>query len=307
MKFPDVEAMFDRAVLWLRRKSKRFDHFWLAQERFFAVDAGRLSAAISYYAFFAAFSLALLALSVFGFLLKLPRLYTIVEDWLKENLPIIGVETIAESAPTVGMIALGALVITGVSWVQTIRTSIRAVWLLEQEPGNPILRWIIDLLVLIALGILLVGTLAITAVAEVALAWLGDGNDNKALSTAIYYGGTVVGIVVNTVLVAALLSALPRLALPFKRIVYPALWVAIGLEGLKTLGSIYIKSAAHRPAYQAVGTAVGLLIFLYLFNNMLMFASAWTATSERGKAIDLAVRERKRIHTDELERVHKED
>lgn len=305
MKIPDVEAIFDRVVLWLRRKSKKFDHFWLALMRFFEVDAGRLSAAISYYAFFAAFSLTLLALAVFGYLLKIEKLYNVVDEWLTENLPIIGVETIAESAQTVGLIALGALVITGVSWVQAIRTSIRAVWLLEQEPGNPILRWIIDLAVLIALGILLVGTLAITAIAEVALEWLRNGNDNHTLSQVISYGGTIVGVVVNTVLTAALLSALPRLALPFKRIVFPALWVAIGLEGLKTLGSIYIKSAAGRPAYQAVGTAVGLLIFLYLFNNMLMFASAWTATSARGKAIDMADRERPRIDTDELSRVHR--
>lgn len=230
VKVPDLEAIFDRVVLWLRKKSKRFDHFWLALMRFFEVDGGRLSAAISYYAFFAAFSLALLALSVLGFLLDFRRLELIVEEWLNENLPIIGVESIAESAPTVGLIALGALIITGVSWVQAIRTSIRAVWLLEQEPGNPILRWIIDLAVLVALGILLVGTLAITAGAEVALDWLREGNDTPVLTKVVYYGGIGVGIVVNTVLTAALLSALPRLALPFKRIVFPSLWVAIGLE-----------------------------------------------------------------------------
>lgn len=296
--------MFDSAVLWLRRKSKRFDHFWLALERFFTVDGGRLSAAISYYAFFAAFSLSLLALAVLGFLLDFKRLEQVVDEWLQENLPIIGVDSISDSASTVGMIALGALVITGVSWVQAIRTSIRAMWLLEREPGNPILRWIIDLVVLVALGVLLVGTLAITAAAEVALGWLRQGNDDRILSTVISYGGTLVGIAVNTILTIALLSALPRLALPLKRVLAPALSVAIGLELLKTLGSIYIKSASSRPAYQAVGTAVGLLIFLYLFNQMLLFASAWTATSERGKAIDLADRQRPRIDTDELKRLH---
>lgn len=309
VKVPDVEELFDQAILWLRRRSKKFDHFWRAWERFLDVQAGRLSAAISYYAFFAAFSLSLLALSALGILLDrktlnldLQTLYKVVDDWLKENLPLISVNSIATSAQTLGLIALGALIITGVSWVQAIRSSIRAVWLLEQEPGNPIWRYVIDLLVLAALGLLLVATLAITALAEVALGWLKDGNDSGALATWISYGGTGVGIAVNTVLAAALLSALPRLALPFKRVFFPALWVAIGLEGLKTVGSIYIKSASDRPAYQAVGTAVGLLIFLYLFNQMLLFASAWTATSERGRAIDLV--DRKRIDTDQLDRVH---
>ncbi|WP_415647283.1 YhjD/YihY/BrkB family envelope integrity protein [Stackebrandtia soli] len=300
MKFPDVGAAFDRLIAWLRARSKRFDHFWRAQERFFEVHAGLLSAAISYYAFFAALSLSLLSLSVLGYLLELPDLERVVQTWLNENLPIIDVNSIKVSRQTAGLIALGALTITGVSWVQGVRSSIRAVWLLEQEPGHPIWRWIVDLVVLFALGVLLISTLAITAAAEVALNWLRDGYAAGWLTTLISYGSTIVGIGVNTVLSAALLSALPRLALPIKRVLPPALWVAIGLELLKTMGNLYITSVSNRPAYQAVGTAVGLLIFLFLFNQMLMFAAAWTATSRRGNAIDLV--ERKRIRTERFHR-----
>jgi membrane protein len=296
VKFPDVEAIFDRAVKRLRRRFLRFDHFWRAQERFFAVDAGRLSAAISYYAFFAALSLSLLSLSLLGYLLELRDLYDIVEQWLAENLPIIDADSIKVSRQTAGIIALTALTITGVSWVQAVRTSIRAVWLLEQEPGHPILRYIVDLFVLLGLGLLLIATLAITAGAEFVLGWLAEDRDQGWRTTAISYGGTIIGILVNTVLSAALMSGLPRLALPAKRVLPPALLVAIGLELLKSVGTLYITSVESKPAYQAVGTAVGLLIFLYVFNQMLLFASSWTATSNRGNAIDLA--ERKKISTE---------
>ncbi|GAA4908622.1 YhjD/YihY/BrkB family envelope integrity protein [Stackebrandtia albiflava] len=296
MRFPDVEAMFDRAVEWLRSRSKRFDHFWRAQERFFEVQAGLFSAAISYYAFFAALSLSLLALSVLGYLLELQELYLIVQQWLSENLPIIEADSIAASRQTAGIIALAALTVTGVSWVQSIRSSIRAVWLLDPEPGHPVWRVLVDFAMLIGLGVLLIATLTVTAGAEVALAWLGDGHQEGWLGQLIAWGGTAVGILVNTILAAALLTGLPRLALPLKRVLPPALWVALGLELLKTLGTLYIVRVESRAAYQAVGTAVGLLIFLYVFNQMLLFAASWTATSSRGNVLDLAD-ERRRVDT----------
>jgi membrane protein len=59
------------------------------------------------------------------------------------------------------------------------------------------------------------------------------------------------------------------------------------MELLKTVGRIYVLHVSDRPAYQAVTTAVGLLVFLYLFNVMMLLAASWTATSLRGKAIDL--------------------
>lgn len=291
--------MLDRAVDRLRARSRRFDHFWRAQERFFDVQGGLLSAAIAYYAFFAALSLSLLALSVLGYLLELPQLYGIVEKWLADNLPIIEADSIAASRQTAGLIALAVLTITGVSWVQSIRSSIRAVWLLNPEPGHPIWRVFVDFLVLVALGLLLILTLTATAGVEVFLHWLSEGSRDGFLARVVSYGGTGVGILVNTVLAAALLSGLPRLALPLRRLVPPALWVALGLELLKTLGALYILRVEARPAYQAVGTAVGLLIFLYVFNQMLLFAAAWTATSSRGNVLDFAD-ERRRIAAESL-------
>ncbi len=64
-----IEAGFLRMVGAARRRSGLADHFWRAGERFFDVLGGRLAAAISYYAFFAAYSLGVLAYSIVGRLL----------------------------------------------------------------------------------------------------------------------------------------------------------------------------------------------------------------------------------------------
>jgi len=62
----EIEAGFDRLVDRVRKRSTIFDHVWQALMRFIDVLAGRLAAAISYYAFFAAFSLAVLGYSILG-------------------------------------------------------------------------------------------------------------------------------------------------------------------------------------------------------------------------------------------------
>ncbi len=99
----------------------------------------------------------------------------------------------------------------------------------------------------------------------------------------------VAALFVNWVLAAAMLSALPRLRMPLSRLLPAGLVIAIGLELLKTVGQFFIVRAASNPAYQVVVSAVGLLIFLNLFNHLLLWGSALAATSRRGIFRDLAV------------------
>ncbi|WP_081687473.1 YihY/virulence factor BrkB family protein [Glycomyces tenuis] len=287
MKFPDLGAWWDGVVLSARRRWRFVDHALRASDRFGDVHGGQLAAAISYYAFFAVFSMSLLALAIFGYLLNSPDIYATVEQWLETNLPVIDIGVLEDSRQSVTIFAGIALVVAGVAWVQSVRAAIRLVWDLDAQPGNPILRWIIDLMVLIGLSILLLITISATAGAEAVLAFLDLDRLEGNMALLIRGVSVLVGLIANALLAAVLLQALPRLALPVRRVLGAAVSVAIGLEILKTAGRVYVLNVSDRPAYQAVTTAVGLLVFLYLFNVMLMVAAAWTATSQRGKVIDL--------------------
>src|SRR5258705_12759801 len=64
-----IEASVDRTIAGARKRWGVVDHAWLALDRFVDVLAGRLAAAISYYAFFAAFSLGVFGYSILGRLL----------------------------------------------------------------------------------------------------------------------------------------------------------------------------------------------------------------------------------------------
>jgi membrane protein len=263
------------------------DHSWRAGERYGEVHGGQLAAAISYYAFFAAFSMSLLALAIFGYLLNFPDIYASVESWLSTNLPVIDIGVLESSRQSVTIFASVALVVAGVAWVQSVRAAIRQIWGLDAQPGNPFLRWAIDLLILIGISVLLLITIGATAGAEWVLAWFELDEATGNLAFLVRGISVLVGLIANALLAMVLLQALPRVVMPLRRVVWASVAVAIGMELLKTVGRIYVLHVSDRPAYQAVTTAVGLLVFLYLFNVMMLLAASWTATSLRGKAIDL--------------------
>ncbi|MEV3937716.1 YihY/virulence factor BrkB family protein [Glycomyces sp. NPDC049804] len=287
MKFPDLGAWWDGVLLGARKRSNLVDHSWRAGERYGEVHGGQLAAAISYYAFFAAFSMSLLALAIFGYLLNFPEIYRSVEDWLSTNLPVIDIGVLEDSRKSVTIFASVALVVAGVAWVQSVRAAIRQIWGLDAQPGNPFLRWAIDFLILIGISTLLLITIGATAGAEWVLAWFELDEATGNVATAVRAVSVLVGLIANALLAMVLLQALPRVVMPLRRVVWASVAVAIGMELLKTVGRIYVLHVSDRPAYQAVTTAVGLLVFLYIFNVMMLLAASWTATSLRGKAIDL--------------------
>ena len=67
----------------------------------------------------------------------------------------------------------------------------------------------------------------------------------------------VVDIAVNTLLTAAVLTGLPRLRMPPRRVILPALLVALGLELLKTVGGYFVHRIEANPAYQVVAGTAG--------------------------------------------------
>ena len=55
----------------------------------------------------------------------------------------------------VAIVGAVALLVTGIGWVEALRSSQRAVWLLDQHPGHWLIRRLVDLVMLVGLGLLL--------------------------------------------------------------------------------------------------------------------------------------------------------
>ncbi|WP_319459061.1 YihY/virulence factor BrkB family protein [Micromonospora sp. RTP1Z1] len=280
-----IEASLGRRVDAVRQRSAAFDHLWRAGTLYGDVLGGRLAAAIAYYGFFAVFALALVAYWVFGAILQdNDEVSKAAGDFLKENLPFLDAQQIAQSSNTVGVIGLVILVFTGIGWVEAIRSSQRLMYGFNQQPGNLLVRRLVDLGVLVAVFVLLGLSVAAVDTLESLLRFLLRSTGSVGLTTV----SAVLSVLINAVLATALLAAVPRLRMSRRRLRPVVLAVAVGITLLNTVGRYYVVRTERNPAYTVVATAVGLLLYLYLLNQMLLFGAALAATSRYGRVVDLA-------------------
>ena len=278
-----AEASYDRTIVAARKRSRAFDHGWQAKDRFNDVLGGRLAAAISYYGFFASFALALVVY---------PRAeggaVAAVNRYLDDSLPWIRTVSLEANAGTVTAIGLVSLVLTGVGWVEALRSSQRAMWLFDQHPGNWIIRRLVDLGMLVGLGVLVGLSLAMSTAIDRVLDVLVGSEMTIVGSTVLRVAGPVLEFGVNLVLACALLAAVPRLRLSPRRLLPAAVLVAVGIQLLNAIGGWFIVRTEHNPAYRVVATSVGLLVYLYLLNQLILFGAALAATATWGNVVDLA-------------------
>lgn len=285
--FDRIDAGFNRGVEALRKRWAWFDHFWRALDLFLNVNGGRLAAAISYYGFFAAFSLTVVGYSILGRLIgEEAGFIGTVNQYLANQMAWVTQTATQVGSERLTVIGLTTLVLTGVGWIDALRSSTRAVWGLDQHPGHWILRRFVDLGMLVLLGLLLGLSLGMT--------WAVDRVINRVISPhtgafgvfLLRASGPVLQLIVNLILSAALLTLVPRLRLSLRRLVPTAFLIALGIQLLNTLGRAYIDRLDKRPAYQLVSTAVGLLVYLYLLNQVILFGCALAATATRGSMVD---------------------
>jgi membrane protein len=272
-------------IMALRHRSKHFDHLSRAVLRYDEVNGGRLAAAIAYYGFFAIFALLLIGYSIFGILLtNNTELFDVVRDFLGQNLPFLDLQQVLASGRTVGVVGLLGLIFTGVGWVESIRSSQREIWRLNQHPGYVVLRQVVDLAVL--LGVLALVATSVLAVwsLERLLGWAFGGHASWLLTMVSW----ILTVGINMLLGAALLAAVPRLRMTVRRMLPPVLQVGVGITLLNTVGRSFVNLVQHNPAYGLVASAVGAMVYLYVFNQLLLFGAAWAATSPHGRVVDLS-------------------
>ncbi len=202
---------------------------------------GRLAAAIAYYGFFAVFALALLAYSIVGFVLaNNAAAVDTVNRFLQQNIPFLDATQIAEARNTVAIVGLIGLVFTGVGWIESLRSSQRAIWGYEQQPGNVFIRRPLDLAIMFGIGLLLALSLWVQAsindAVKPVLLWLSPRDVRVGIQETINaigprrrhrarpHGQRAAR--------RSLLSGVSRLRMSLRRLLPSTLLVAVGLSAL---------------------------------------------------------------------------
>jgi membrane protein len=76
-----------------------------------------------------------------------------------------------------------------------------------------------------------------------------------------------------------MIARLPREPVDYAIAIRAAWLAAIGFELFKLVASIYLKSVLRSPAGATFGPVLGLMVFAYITARLLLFATAWAATS----------------------------
>ncbi|MEU1277766.1 YihY/virulence factor BrkB family protein [Streptomyces sp. NPDC005805] len=262
-------------------------HAWRSYETLDRVHWTRLAAAITFLSFLALFPLITVAAAIVAAALDQDALDTL-NDKLSEQVPGISdqldINALVDNAGTVGIVAGALLLFTGVGWIGSMRDCLRAVWERDEEDENPIVRKVKDVGVLAGLGGIGLASFAASTLGSSAVGWVADriGLEHGGVGGILLrIAAIAVAVIANFLILLYVLTLLPGVHPPRRRLMVAALIGAIGFELLKLLLSGYISGVAAKSMYGAFGVPIALLLWINFTAKLLLFCSAWTATPSR--------------------------
>lgn len=278
----------------LRTRYEWLDHVVRAGGRYTERNGDYYAAAVTYFSVLSLVPLILVSFAVAGYVLFFnPELLQQLRQGISANLPSgLGalidpvIKNAIDNRGTIGFIGLLGALYSGVGWMSNLRQALSEQW--AQVPAAPALpkRLLFDLLTLLGLGVALVGSLAITTVANgltksvLELLGLVEQGWAVVLLAAV---GVLLSLVANWLIFLWVIARLPREHTPLRSAAKAAVLGAVGFEVLKQVMTVYLKSVTDSPAGALLGPFIGLLVFVYFASRFVLFVTAWAATSRENE------------------------
>jgi membrane protein len=290
---PAKPGVMDR----LRARFPWFDRVITAQERYNDSKGDFYAAGITYFTIFALFPLLMVGFAAAGFILSrdqelLAQVTTKIKGAVSGDLGqslITLMDTAIEQRTSVGLIGLATAAWAGLGWMAHLREALSQMWGLQRvEPPGWVRTKISDLLALLSAFAAIVITVALTA--------LGNGTvmrhvleffgipDFPALGVVLRLVSMVVSLGISWLLFTWIIGRLPRESVGFRSAARAGLLAAVAFEIFKQVASIYLKSVLGGPAGSTFGPIIGLMVFAYITARLILFATAWAATSPENLA-----------------------
>lgn len=272
-----------------RQRMPWLDHVVRAWGRYKGNSGDYLAGAITFFSFLALFPLILLGVSIASFVLNAhPDALNTLLNNVEKNAPgglgdtiKSAINTAIKARTGVGIVGLVGTLFTGLGWVANLRLATSLVWGTGKLKRPFLKAKIADSIVLVGLGVGLLVSVALTAggtaASQVLLKHSGlDSVPGSGFLAPLI--GIVLALLADMVIFGFLLLRLPRATVPRGLGLRGALLAAVGFEILKVIGTFYLAKIGRSPAASALGSVLGVLVFLNLVFRYLMFCVAWIAT-----------------------------
>jgi membrane protein len=281
----------------LRARYGWFDHVMAAQQRYQDSKGDFYAAGITYFTVFALFPLLMVAFAIAGFVLaSQPDLLAEIEDKIKSTVSgdfaqqlVKLMESAIESRTSVGIIGLATAAWAGLGWMANLREALTQMWGLTRHKSVGFVRTkLSDLVAMVGLFGTIVVTIALTALGSSdlmrhVLEWLGL-QDVPGVGVLLRLVSLAVSVLVSWMLYTWVIARLPRESVSLRSAMRAGLLAAVGFEIFKQVASIYLRSVMHGPAGATFGPVLGLMVFAYITARLILFATAWAATSAQSLA-----------------------
>ena len=285
------------AMAKVEEKAPPVAHLMRMNERFGAEGGNQFAAGITYFSVLSVFPLVMLLFAGIGFVLAArPDLMEQLQEQISNSVEGDTGEMVNEIVKTaidqrgaVAGIGLLTALWSGLGWMNHLRTGISAMWSLDaNEGGNFVTKKLADLVALIGLLVLLILAFGVTAVGSsslttTAMEHFGIGNFPGA-RFVVWLAGLVAGIFANFLVFWWMIVFMPRTKVPLKSGFKGALLGAVIFELIKQFSTVIIGSATGNPAGALFGPIISLMVVLYLVWRVVLYVSAWTATTKESLA-----------------------
>jgi len=101
----------------------------------------------------------------------------------------------------------------------------------------------------------------------------------RASAASCEVASLLVSLLISWLLFTWIIARLPRESVSFRSSVWAGLLAAVAFEVFKQVASIYLQSVMHGPAGATFGPVLGLMVFAYITARLILFSTAWAATS----------------------------
>ena len=250
-------------------------------------DAARLGASLAYYTLFAIAPILLVATAIAGMVFGAEAVRGEIVGQLDHLIGREGaraVQSLLEGASQrrTGILAtvFGSItfVVAATGAFLELQSALNTIWRVKPNPGTNFKAFVLDRVrsfgLVVAIGFLLMVSLAVTAALAALNGWLA----RYAPSMPLLWSGVsmFVSLVVTTGLFALLFRFLPDVHLRWRDVMTGALATAVLFTIGQQLIGLYLGQSSMSSSYGAAGSVMILLLWVYYSCQILLFGAEFT-------------------------------